>query len=586
MSTIDLGLLDRLTQTFTRSGNSIILNVFDVDTLVYTQEFVNVPSGAIPGELQRAADSIRMDIAMGYVRSNVNPVTGGIGLQAGGKRPPGIPAMNALPKLLVFGCSIAQQCNVFLANVTSTTAATDVKAGANVITVANGALFTPGQKVTLPLYNARNWTTTISSISGNDLTIADKTPGLIRASSAITICTTPTTPNLNQGYGAVNAAVALLGGPVEVVPAYGYGGAIFTQMYADLERDLRYYSPHYVALHMYENDLTTAVSSGAATIEQFKAWARQMARLCLNYGAIPIVYSSMPYYNSGASRGIPASRAGDYDALAEYVGSGTSGQLSKDVPGAVGDNSLSYGWLDTSNPTWPRAPLAGWTDGVHPNTNKRFAVGLIALPVLRDALPPAGSRLEQVVSPLEVTRGDGTGGTGSNLQAGSIVPKSQTIAAYGTAVCTTSRASDGSLKIVGSWPGAAARTSDYITEKYTMTFPTVWAGGTQRFKVYMRVRVNSMVGIAQLFSEVTISPTGENHTSSTSVDMCESLPADGRIIVLESPHFSIGIGATTIQPALLIRPITASSPANAYIDMDVLELGVVPVIPETPVGFI
>lgn len=513
-------------------------------------------------------------------------LTGGIGISSVGKRVPGIPAMNALPKLLVFGCSIAQQCNAYLHNATSTTFATDIKAGANVITVANGALFTASQKVTVPLYNARLWTTTISSIAGNDLTIADKTPGLIRASSSITICTTPTVPAINQGYGAVNAAVALLGGPVEVVPSYGYGGAIYTQMYADLERDLRYYSPHFVALHMYENDLTSTVASGGASIEQFKAWARQMARLCLNYGAIPIVYSSMPYYNSGASRGIPASRAADYDALAAYVGSGTNGQLSIDVPGAVGDNSLSYGWLDTSNPTWPRAPLAGWTDGVHPNTNKRFAVGLIALPVLRDLLPTAWSRLEQVVSPLEVTRCDGTGGTASNLVGGSIVPKSHTIAAYGTAVCTTSRAADGALKIAVSWPGAANRSNDYVTDKYTMTFPTVWAGGTQRFKVYMRVRVNAMVGIAQLFPEVTIGATGENHAGQTGTDMCESIPADGRIIVLESPHFAIGVGATTIQPAFLVKPVTAGSPANAYIDMDVLELGVVPVIPETPVGFI
>lgn len=522
----------------------------------------------------------------GGVRSQIDPLTGGVELSAGAKRLPGIPAMNALPKLLVFGCSIAQQCNAYLHSATSTTAAADIKAGATVITVANGALFTGGQKVTVPLYNARLWTTTINSITGNDLTIADKTPGLIRASSSITINTTPTVPALDQGYGAVNAAVALLGGPVEVVPSYGYGGAIYTQMYADLERDLRHYRPHYVALHMYENDLTSTVASGGATIEQFKAWARQMARLCLNYGAVPIVYSSMPYYNSTAVRGIPASRAADYDALAEYVGSGTNGQLSKDVPGAVGDNSLSYGWLDTSNPTWPRAPLAGWTDGVHPMTNKRFAVGLIALPVLRDLLPSSRSRLEQIVSPLEVTRCDGTGGGASNLVGGSIVPKSHTIAAYGTAVCTTSRNADGTLKMIGSWPGAANRSNDYITDKYTMTFPTVWAGGTQRFKVYMRVRINSMIGIAQLFPEVTIGATGENHTGQTGTDMCESIPADGRIITLESPHFAIGIGATTIQPALLIKPVTAGSPANAVIDMDVLELGVVPVIPETPVGYL
>ena len=124
-------------------------------------------------------------------------------------------------KLLVFGCSIAQQCNAYLHSQTSTTSASEVDAGETLVTVLNGAAFTIGHKATVALYNGRLWTTTIQNIAGNDLTFADATPGMIRAGTAITDHVLPTVPALDQGLGAVNAAVALLGGPVEVVPAYG-----------------------------------------------------------------------------------------------------------------------------------------------------------------------------------------------------------------------------------------------------------------------------------------------------------------------------------------------------------------------------
>lgn len=490
----------------------------------------------------------------------------------------------SLPRLLVFGCSIAQQCNAYLHSTTSTTTA-ETKAGSQTLPVASGAAFSAGQSIAVPLYNARIWVTTISSIASNVLTLADKTPGLIRNGVAVTINARPTLPDLDLGLGAVNAAVALLGGPVEVVPSYGYGGAIYTQMYVDLERDLRYYRPKFVALHMFENDMTGSTASGAATLDQMKNWCRTMARLCLDYGATPLVYSSMPYYNSSTGVGIPASRAADYDGLAAYIGSGKSGQLAADVPGAWGDNSVSTGWLDTSNPTWPRAPLAGWTDGVHPTTAKRFAVGLIAAPVLSQMLPAATSWAERVVTSLETTKMTGTTGVASNLQAGSVVPKNHTIVAYGTAVCTTSRNADGSLKIVGAWPGAANRSNDNIVDKFTYTFPALYAGGTQRFKAFARIRINSMAGIAQVYPDILLN-TSENHTGSTGVDMCESLPADGRVLLLETPVFAIGVGATSTLIELMIRPITAASPANASIDVDVIEMGLVPAHPETPHAYI
>jgi len=125
-----------------------------------------------------------------------------------------------------------------------------------------------------------------------------------------------------------------------------------------------------------------------------------------------------------------------------------------------------------------------------------------------------------------------------------------------------------------------------VTEKYTFTHPSCWNSSTQRFKVYVRARINAMVGIAQVFAEVTISGSGENHPGQTGVDMCASIPADGREIMFESPHFAIGTGATGLIPAILIKPTDSGGPANAVLDIDILEIGIVPVVPETPHTFI
>ena len=94
-----------------------------------------------------------------------------------------------------------------------------------------------------------------------------------------------------------------------------------------------------------------------------------------------------------------------------------------------------------------------------------------------------------------------------------------------------------------------------------------------------------MRGIAQIFPLATLS-TGEAHTGQTGLDMCTTMPADGRVVMLETPHFAIGAGSTTIRVEMWILPTTAGSPANALIDIDILEMGLVPVIPEVPHDYI
>ena len=637
--------------------------------------------------------------------------SGGIGIQLPGK--PLTPMAAAIwsaygggrQRLLVFGCSIAQQCNAYLANMTSTTTGGDIKAGVNQLPVANGALYTVGDGIGIPLYNARIWTTTITAIAGNVLTIADKLPGLVRNGSAVTRFTTGIVPNLNMGYGAINAAVALLGGPVEVVPSYGYGGAIFTQMYCDLERDLRYYRPHYVALHMYENDMTSPPATGAS-LDQFKGWARLMAKMCLAYGAIPIVCSSMPYYNCVTGGGVPYSRNADFDGLLDYlcksVTSDGRSQLQIDVPGSYGMD-LSTPWLDPdflADTTFARRPIyaklsggvlsaaeqtlsnwtaitagsfqitldgvvrtisglnfsaatsltqvasiiktgigayglcnwdatsgrfilrspatigyasatgsgtdisamvkatsgtaasisQGWTDGVHPLTNKRFAEGYFAKPLLQQILPSAQSLLDYAVTPRETSAMVGTTGAASGLQAGSVVAKNHTGVAWTANVLATfSKNADGSQKIYATWPGAASRSGDYVTDRFSYTFPTVWAGSTQRFKVAARVRINAMAGIAQILPSASILESGtarESHTASTGIDMCDSILADGSVIMLETPVFALGPLATSINITVDIRPKDAVSPSGAMIDADIIEMVLLPVMPETPHSYV
>lgn len=598
------------------------------------------------------------------------------------------------PKLLIFGCSIAQQSCQYIHSPTST-ASGEQKGGTNQLVVANGALFTAGQKIAVTLYNGRIWTTTISSIATNTLTLADPMIGYVRSGASVAIITTPTLPSLDQGFGVFNAANVLVGNRAEAVSAWGYGGAVCNAMLLDLERDLRYYRPQLVALHLFENDLTGATG---ATLDQLIAWAKQAARLCLSYGATPIVCSSMPYFNG--TSGVPASRAAAFDGLLAYlctpVNNGLS-QLQIDVPGAQSID-LSTPWLDpdfVNDASWPRRPIwaavkgedlttaeqvmsswtaitsggfqvyidgvlknitglnfstdttltqvaariktalgvnglcswegsrfvirgpsaityvtaassgtdisaklkltaataasiqQGWTDGVHPSTRMRWAVGKFAMPLLRKLLPSAPSIADYTISSRENAIGAGSGGalSGPGTNAASVAPKDWVVGSTGAALLTTTRNADGSVKIVGSWPGAAGRNTDYVYVRYPFWVPGVWVAGTQRFRVIAVVRVNSLVGIGQVYAEAQLN-TGEDHVGSHGIDMAYSLPADGSLIALESPIFNIGVGATTITPWLAIKPFDASSPANASCDIDVVSLCVVPVMPETPHSYV
>jgi hypothetical protein len=490
-----------------------------------------------------------------------------------------------LPTFLPFGCSISEQCNAYLhseaANVTAVS-----RAGANTIQVNSGAAFANGTRIVYNLYNARLQPAVVQSVAGNVLTLTTPLPGMVRIGTSVgTIPGTQEWPQLNQGYGIINSAICMLGMPVEVLPAYGYGGARCWQMIQDLRRDLRYYRPDYVGLHMFDNDLTGLVSGGAATVDQLKAFARYMARMCLDHGATPIVYAQLPYFNAGTGIGVSAARAADYDELARYIGSAQSGDLARDVPGAWGDNSVATAWLDTSNATWPRAPQAGFTDGVHPLVSKRFAAGAVGLPVMRQLLGRRESHSELFLTPAEISTAAGSTGTVASMQAGSVAPTGWTISAFGTVVATSSKRPDGSVRIVADWPGAASLSNDYVWARYTYTPQVVWAASTSRFKVIMRFRLARNVGLSRVYCEVH-NGIAERWTSLTGTGYMESMPTSDDAYVMETPVFSVPQPATSLTIGMQIRVVDAASPANAACTIDILELGIIEAHPEVPVGFI
>jgi len=482
-------------------------------------------------------------------------------------------ASSERPRLLIFGCSIAAQCSAYMAAQTTTTsAASEVVAGSTTIPVASVAGFSTSDTVVVPLCDSRLWSATIASVGASDIVLSTPTPAMVRKTTSITKVNSPTS-NLgrDQGVGIANGAVYLLGGPADVVESWGHGGGIASQMIPYLQKELRWYEPHVVIFHLFENDMTGTVAAGAPTLDQMKAISRNVSKLCLEYGAVPIVCSSIPYNL------IPASRAADYDGLYQYL----TTQFATDVPGAIGVN-LSTQWLDTSNSSFPRSPAAGWTDGVHPNTSRRLDAAAFLVPALTPVLPAYSSLLDVNLSKRETAVLSGDSGSLVGGVTG-LAPDAWTIAKYGTAVCDASRNVDGSLKITGSWPGAANRTSDTIVARYTMTMPTSWPGSGAYFRVYALFKLRARVGIAEAYPQAYINSTGEYHRGKWGTDHAGSIPANGSMIMLETPRFSPSGANTTVQIGFNIGPTTAGSPANAAIEMDLYELGIIPAHQDTPV---
>lgn len=487
----------------------------------------------------------------------------------------GITNMRTRIRMLGFGCSISQMDQDF-AHAATTTVAGETKAGSATLNVASGAGFSDGDWVIVPLYTSQLWKTQIT-VSGNTLTPATPTPQLIRAAATVTKSAYANgNADVDRSLNIVGAAVALLGGSVELVNGYGYGGAQAGQMISDFISWFNFYRPHICTFHLSENDWTTS-ESGVSTVSQVKGITQFMAQHCVNNDCVPVVFSSVPYTLIGSSR------AAAYDEYLRWV----VYDLPKIIPGAIGADA-STKWLDKSNPTHPRSPIAGWTDNVHPNVNKRFAVGMAAgVPALAGVLPPSRSLAYMSVNPITQTRLEGTGGTNSSMDGASVIPAGYNFSRFGTvATMKSTRNADGSLHFLCTWPSGQARSRSVDTGYFRAlwTFQPSMAGSGQYFRVYARFAVRQNVEISQLYPSVIITGN-ETYAANTGVDFMESCPEGSGIICLETPAFTLHATAVSLTIGMFVSPKTNASPANdAVCEFDLYELGMIPVHSPKPVA--
>lgn len=544
--------------------------------------------------------------------SGVLPVTAAIPsgegiekISAGDTAPPAAVLINAdgreRKRLLVWGHSIAEQCLPNAATfATKINASTAVPKGALVLPVQNGAALSANDKISVRLYDAHYWMTSVVSVAGNDVTIADATPAYIKPDATVTKVAAPLTrPVMLQSYGCASAAMALLGMPVEVIAGYGYGGATQLQMIVDFERQIRFYRPDYVWVHMYENDLADGGIAGGASVDLIKERTRLMCRLAQSYGAVPIIVNSGPYYKAGPI-GISGTRVADYDALAAWTING----LPVEVPGVRGvDISMAYTDPAYINDNYGRRPLAGYTDGVHLNFGKRFYGGQLCAPQVKSLFPAAGSLVVHSLSGRDLTLVSGAGGTGVNLQPGSEVPQgwkfytgAENGTANGTAVARSSRNADGSLRVTVDWPGAASNSADTASLQYLFganatnwnlsTVPPSWVGTNREFCVYARIKFRELAGVASIAPVADLRPSYDSADGAQSIDMLDSMPISDDFVVLTTPNFTLVAGTVSLTVRLTCKPKASASPANARAVFDVYELGVLPAHPEIPAEFI
>lgn len=455
-------------------------------------------------------------------------------------------------RLLIFGNSIASQSTSSLAQQTTYTTAA-ANAGASVLSLASVAGIVDGSKIAIGLYEGSVFSTTVSGApAGNNVTLAQPLPKLVRASASISAYTTARAFPIRQGIGPVSAAVMLLGMPVEILRGYGYGGAKLSEMLFDLAEVLQRTRPNFVALHLFENDI-----AADATLAQLTAWTRFAVSLVRGFGAVPIICTSVPSTSFNSS-----GRAAVFDGLLQFV-RGELGEVFID---------FSTPWLDATAVN-SRPPLAGWaTDGIHPNASRRVSAAVYALDTLRGLIGDGASYMGRDLSAN--TGLAGSGGTATGLQAGSVVAAGYTIIADAGITATASKTADDKQRIVASVPGASNISSTQLTASKTFTLPAN-AGGAGVVRCVCKARINALTNVSMLYLQATCSG-GEVYGMEQSADFGADPALIGRTITFETPAFVVPEGATTIAPQFKARPYTLASPSGVAVDVVIEEMAIIP----------
>jgi hypothetical protein len=468
------------------------------------------------------------------------------------------------PRLLVFGNSIASQSAALFVGA-STLAASDVRSGATSITAASAQTISAGAKIVYRVYTGEWETNTVASTVTAATTIPLTTPTrkAIRSGSLFTVYATAGFSNIRQSFGMISTANAMLGGAAEIIyPGYGYGSATIQQVVSDLPAMLARTNPHFVALHLLEN----SVATGESWEGVLKPWLHRAVEECLRFGATPIVFSCLPYtvVNDAAKSAV-------WDAQKTYILDG--GLVAAYPQCRVVD--ASNPWLDTSFAT-ERRPLASIaSDGVHPDSTKRFYVGAQIVDTLAKILPSArpGRALSCLNANPTLT---GTGGSSSGAGWSGSVATSYTATAEAGVTAVGSKNADGSQKLVMSIAGASnVGTTRLLLTCTNYTVPLNFGAG-MAIRFYVKLRVNSATNISLIYPSLNFSG-GETHSvGQNEADNATDPAMQGRELVLESTSIPVPDGATTMSLILNIRPQTLVSPSGVTDDIDVIELGVEP----------
>lgn len=443
----------------------------------------------------------------------------------------------------------------------------DAKSGSFTITLkaADGDLtgtFTAASKIVIQLHSGELFKTTVASSAFSTvttITLTEKLPKLCRGNASATVAkyTTAGPTGITRDIGEVNAAVALLGGDIDVINGYGYGNSLSTEQLPDFSKWLRALGPDYTFLRLFENDIPSA-----STITRMQEVAQMFAEVAIGNGVIPIFGS--PYPNSSVNT---APKCAIWDSMRDWMLS----SLPILVPGAVVINTST--WLDPANIATSRAPLSTVaSDGLHPDPSSRFYIGSLVAPQLPTAFINGDYSLVRLLTRSTNPSMTGTGGAATSA-GGATTPTGSIAASWtvqtdgtGTAVACAKNADD-SQNLQFSVTGTANISTTTAMIRQTITLATN-SGSYQGLRPVFKVKINSLTTISSISAVFAFSGGEQYNTTLAAVlDNTNFSPLVGKTFVLEGPCAEIPDGSTTVSLRLLIKPITGSTTAALNIDV-------------------
>jgi hypothetical protein len=463
--------------------------------------------------------------------------------------------------LLVFGCSIARQSCAYASANSVVVLTANIPPRTKNVTVTSSAGFTVGQKVQMPLYTCETFTTTVEAVpDATHVTFADFVPKMVLSGQSIQSYTTVRPTIIRMDHGIISAAVAMLGAPVNLVQGYGYTGANSNDMLVDLPLWLRRVRPAFVALHLFENDISSDFD-----LETMKSNARTSVRMCIAAGAMPIVATSLPW-----SRFTTAGRIAAFDGIRSYI----KNDLPALFPGKMVPLDVSGAFLDTAQPS-VRVPIANYVDaqGVHPLDDWRYSYGAIAMPQIAPYLPSGLTRAQwldsfynKATAAMAGTAGTKSGGS----QSGDVATGwSSTVTANVTATHSKVAGTDHqrtAFSISGTSDGSTAVT----LAGSVAVGPSM--GGGQLVRLVTAIKVNAAVNLSMIYPTLTFS-TGESYAAGSNPGSAFDATVVGKTITFQGPAVTVPEGATSAAMFLRVAPKALAGVSG---DIEVLFAGFVP----------